>query len=75
MFNSKALKVPKYNLGKLFKTWSQKTYEKYLTAEATWQWSNFSNFSSRNSIKQKCVVPEGHSVLGIGCALVELTGS
>ena len=68
MFNSKALKGPKYNLGKLSKTWSQKTYEKYLTAENTWQWSNFPNFSSRNSIKQKCVVPEGRSVLEIGCA-------
>lgn len=68
MFNSKALKTPEYNLAKLSNTWSQKTYKKYLTADSTWQWSNFPNFSARDSIKEKCAVPEGGSVLEIGCA-------
>lgn len=68
MYKSEVLRNPNYNKEELSTTWGQPTYDKYLTSESTWQWSNFPNFSQRKSIKDKCSLPQNMSVLEVGCA-------
>ena len=68
MFKSDVLRNPNYNNDELSTTWGQPTYNKYLSSDNTWQWSNFPNFSPRKSIKEKCSLQNSMSVLEIGCA-------
>tara|TARA_Y100000991_G_C21919902_1_gene326038 strand:- start:101 stop:1030 length:930 start_codon:yes stop_codon:yes gene_type:complete len=67
MFRSEGISNPVYKNRELKETWGDKTYDKYLSIN-TWKWTNFPNFSERDSVRNKCVVPNGESVLEVGCA-------
>ena len=55
MFKSDVLRNPNYNNDELSTTWGQPTYNKYLSSDNTWQWSNFPNFSKK--INQREMLP------------------
>ena len=70
MLKSNVLRNPNYNNNKLSITCGIPTYDTYLTSklDKRWQWSNFFNLFQRISVKKKCFMQNGMSVLEIGRA-------
>ena len=59
---------PKLNSKALSETWSEKSYNKYKTAENTWRWNQFPNFNFKNRPEDPLVGVVDGSILEIGCA-------
>lgn len=59
---------PEYENTKLNLTWGERQYDKYYEGEKTWLWQYYPDFSPRKNIFSPCFVPDGKSVLEVGCA-------
>ena len=66
--NSKQIISPTLDKTQLSKTWSELSYDQYITGNSTWSWRQLPRFNSKESYMTGPGAPIDGSILEIGCA-------